>query len=370
MSKIINIAIIGCGRVAGHHARSIAKIPQQARLVAVSDFVLERRETIMKESHVPGYANYNKMLREHPETDVVSVITPSGMHFEHAMDVIQKHRKHVVIEKPIVMRLEQGVLLQKAAKEAGVQIFPVFQYRFNKAVQRVRNAVLSDELGRAVLGTIRLRWCRPQRYYDRDPWRGTFALDGGACTNQGIHHLDLLRYLGGEVKKVNVKMATLGANIEVEDTVTAAIEFENGGLGVIEITTAARPDDFESSISVVGSKGLAMIGGWATNELLVFSPKPEETKAYSEVFPDVYGFGHKEIYLGVHRSLTNTGRPAVEYDDAMKSIRLLQAMYRSNEIEGWVSVADGVDSQKLGAPNEELSDLYRTDVLVKKGTIA
>ena len=100
-----------------------------------------------------------------------------------------------------------------------------------------------------------MRWCRPQRYYDLSDWRGTYSHDGGALTNQGIHHIDLLRYLFGEVKTVNCKMKTFGAKIEVEDSAVANLEFQNNSIGTLEVTTAARPKDYEASISIIGSKG-------------------------------------------------------------------------------------------------------------------
>jgi predicted dehydrogenase len=265
-----------------------------------------------------------------------------------------------VIEKPMVMRIEEGYELKKIADVNNVNVFPVFQNRFNKAVKRVKRAVENNELGDIVLGTIRLRWCRPQRYYDRDPWRGTYALDGGASTNQGIHHLDLLRYLGGEIKNVSCVMNTLGVDVEVEDTVTATFEFVAGGQGVIEITTAARPDDFEASITIMGNKGIAIIGGWATNELTEFSLDKNEENKFTEVFPDVYGFGHKEIYDGIYNKLVNNGPPAIEFEDAFNSIKLLHSLYSSDEKREWVEIKDEESSSRLGIPNESLSNLYRT----------
>ena len=127
-------------------------------------------------------------------------------------------------------------------------------------------------------------------------WRGTFSQDGGALTNQGIHHLDLLRYLNGEIKSVNCKMKTLGVKIEVEDTAVANIEFKNGSVGTLEITTSARPDDFEASISFLGSKGAAQLGGIAVNKLEIYTPNSKLCKKNSENFPIVYGYGHLEVY--------------------------------------------------------------------------
>ena len=360
MDKVINVALIGCGRVAGHHARSIENIPDYAHLVSVCDLVDNRSNELGKIHNVPTYKNYFHMLDEHPEIDVVSIITPSGMHYEHATEIIENFKKHVIIEKPMFMTLKQGKELKKTAHNAGVKIFPVFQYRFNKAVQRIRETRNNNELGKIFLATVRTRWCRPQNYYERDPWRGIYSHDGGALTNQGIHHLDLLRYLAGDVKKVNAQMNTFGVNVEVEDTVIANIEFESGAIGIVEITTAARPDDFESSISVLGNKGIAIVGGWATNDLITFSPDPKQEKINSEVFPDVYGFGHKEIYMGAYETIINNGNPAVEFEDAAKTIQLLHTIYHSAEIGDWVKVSDGVESNRFGETNEEISSIYRT----------
>jgi UDP-N-acetyl-2-amino-2-deoxyglucuronate dehydrogenase len=359
MSEKLSVAIIGCGRVAGHHVRAIANHPN-LHLAAIADLKLERMETLGAAADVPRFNNYHQMLQTHPEVRVVAVITPSGMHYEHALEVVQTYRKHVIIEKPVVMRITQGEALARAARAANVQVFPVHQYRFNRCVQRIRHALRNHELGRIALATVRQRWCRTQQYYDRDPWRGTFALDGGCCTNQGIHHLDLLRYLAGEVRRVNATMRTFNADIEVEDTATATLEFESGALGVLEITTAARPRDFESSLSIVGTKGTAMLGGWATDKLMVFSPTPHDEQTYSDSFADAYGFGHNDIYRGVYEAIVAGGRPAVAFDDAMKTVALLHAVYVSAERHVWVDVDDGLESERLGRTDDALAALYRT----------
>jgi UDP-N-acetyl-2-amino-2-deoxyglucuronate dehydrogenase len=359
MPEVLQVAIVGCGRVAGHHVRAVEKHPH-LRLSAICDLKPERMDALPGTENVPRFENYHRMFERHPEIDVVAIVTPSGMHFEHALDMVKMYRKSVVIEKPTVMRIAHGEELKRAAQDNGVHLFPVFQYRFNRCVQRILRAVRGGELGEIVVATVRQRWCRPQRYYDRDPWRGTYALDGGACTNQGIHHLDMLRYLVGSVKGVCARMKTFGVDIEVEDTAVATLEFQNGALGTLEITTAARPKDYESSISVVGSRGLAMLGGWATDKLVMFSPKAEDEEAYSDSFTDAYGFGHNDIYAGVYDTIVHNGRPAVEFDDGMQTIRLLHALYASDEQGGWVDVATVGESARLGRSNEPLSAIYRT----------
>ena len=364
MKKKIGVGIIGCGRVAGHHARSIEKLDEDFELCAICDINDNRSEELNStlKNSVPAYDNYHHMLKENPEIEVVSIVTPSGMHFEHAADVMERYGRHVVIEKPMIMRPEQGDKLKEIAGANGLLIFPVFQYRFNKAVQRVKRAVDHGELGQIFMATIRTRWCRPQGYYDRDPWRGTFSHDGGATTNQGIHHLDILRHVMGEIRRVQAFMSTNGADIEVEDTTVAIVEFASGASGVIEITTAARPDDFESSLSFLGDAGIAVIGGWATNDLITFSPDPTQQELSSEVFPDVYGFGHLKVYEGVRDSIRNGNPAPVSFEDAEQTIRLLHGIYASDEQNNWVDVGSQTISARLGVPDEEISNLYRTTI--------
>jgi len=288
------------------------------------------------------------------------------MHAEHAMDVMERYRKNVIVEKPTFMRPEQLHAAYAMADRLGVGLFPVFQNRHNKAVRRVRRALNEGELGDIRIMNVRVRWCRPQRYYDLAPWRGTLSHDGGALTNQSIHHVDLLRYLGGEVGRVNATMRTLGADIEVEDTVVATFTYDGGAVGGLEATTAARPDDFEASLSIVGSKGLAQIGGIGVNELQIFTPDPATCAEHSEDFQGidgrgaVYGYGHRQMYLDILAFFRDGTPYPVSREDCLATIRLLHAFYRSDESGGWVDTDSTDQSVRLGRPNDEISNLYRT----------
>ena len=356
----VAIAVIGCGRISGHHGRAIAAT-DGVRLAAVCDLVADKAEAYGREFGVPWFTDYREMLTARPEIDVVSINTPSGMHFEHGSEILGRWGKHVIMEKPSFLRPDHLTAAFDIADRHGLHIFPVFQNRYNLAVRRIKQAILAGELGDIRIMSVRTRWCRPQRYYELAPWRGTFSQDGGALTNQGIHHVDLLRYLGGEVQRVNATMRTLGADIEVEDTVVATFTYGDGAVGNLEITTAARPDDFEASLSIVGSKGLAQIGGIAVNELQVFTPDPDACAAASEDFSRcVYGNGHLAMYRDI-AAVFRAGDPyPVSRDDCLKTIRLLHAFYRSDEAGEWVAVDTGERSHRLGRPHEALADLYRT----------
>jgi predicted dehydrogenase len=356
----IKVAVIGCGRIAGHHCRSIVEVGG-IELVAVCDLIEEKAAAYGKQFNVPYFTSYREMLRVLPEINTVAVVTPSGMHSEHALEIMGTYRKNVIVEKPTFMRPSQLKEAYALADRLGLHIFPVFQNRYNHAVQRVSRALAEGELGRARIISVRVRWCRPQRYYDLAPWRGTFAQDGGALTNQGIHHVDLLRHLGGEVQRVNATMRTLGADIEVEDSVVATMTYADGTIGNLEVTTAARPGDFEASISLVCEKGLAQIGGIAVNELQVFTPDPAACEVNSEDFSgNVYGHGHGDMYRDIAAFFGRQAPYPVDRNDCLRTIQLLHAFYRSDEAGGWVDVDDPAESPRLGRPDDTLAALYRT----------
>jgi len=357
MTEVLKVAIIGGGRVATHHCMMLEQLTE-VNIAAISDLREDRGVPLANKYGVPYFDNYHEMLSEVPDINIVTIATPSGMHFQHAKDIIGIYTKNIVVEKPTFMRLDQMREIYTLAEKKGCKIFPVFQNRYNKAVDFVRQAIDKKELGEIRMASARVRWCRPQPYYDRDPWRGTWSHDGGALTNQGVHYLDILRYLGGEIQRVNAITATQGVDVEVEDTAAAIFEFDAGGLGVIEITTAARPDDFEASISIVGSKGLAVISGEATNDLITFSPDPSKCEVNSEKFEIVYGFGHREMYRDVADVLNNRKKPPVSFEDAMRTLTLLHGIYRSAELGTWIDLSENNQSVRLGRPDKDLSALY------------
>ena len=358
MTKPLKVALIGCGRIAGHHCRSIAAV-DGIELAAVCDLDITKADAYAAEFQIPAFDDYRRMFDTVPDIDIAAVITPSGMHFEHGMEVLDQYKKHIVMEKPTFMRPGQMSEAFVRADAARRRIFPVFQNRYNKAVQRVKQALESGELGDIRTVSVRLRWCRPQRYYDMAPWRGTFSHDGGALTNQTIHHVDLLRHLGGEVARVNATMRTLGADIEVEDTTVATLAYANGAVGTLESTTAARPDDFEASISFVCSEGMAQIGGIAVNELQIFTPDPDACAANSEDFSDcVYGNGHYRLYEDLAADLNGGAPYPMSVDETAKTLALLHAFYVSDEKGDWV--APGEESVRLGRTGDPVADLYRT----------
>lgn len=354
---MVKFALLGCGRIAKRHADLLGNGQITGGiLTAVCDIVPDRARSFSEQYNVPFYTDLDEMMQKEKEVSVVSVLTPSGLHAEHVIR-LAKYKKHIIVEKPMALTLEDADEMIRQCDASGVKLFVVKQNRYNLPVQKLREAIERKRFGKLVLGTVRVRWCRTQEYYNQDAWRGTWSMDGGVFTNQASHHIDLLEWMMGEPESVFAKATTALVDIETEDTGVAIIKFRNGALGIVEATTAVRPKDLEGSISILGEKGSVEIGGFAVNEMKVwnFTEKvPEDNivlEKYRQNPPDVYGFGHK-TYLGhVIDSLTN-GRPAlVDGLEGRKSLELIMAIYESVETGKEVFLQFKPKMCKLGRNN-------------------
>lgn len=331
---MLRFALVGCGRIAQKHAELLGKGQiRRAALVAVCDEVQERAQSMGVKFGVPAYADMDEMMRKE-KVDVVSVLTPSGLHAEHVIR-LAKHSKHIVVEKPMALDLVGADAMIRACDEAGVKLFVVKQNRYNVPVQKLRQALEAGRFGKLVLGTVRVRWCRTQAYYDQDSWRGTWKMDGGVFANQASHHVDLLEWMMGEPESVYAKAITALVDIETEDTGAAVIKFRNGALGVIEATTATRPKDLEGSISILGEKGTVEIGGFAVNEMRVWSfsePLSEDRDILEKSRqnpPNVYGFGHQAYLEHVVEAILHDRPALVDGLEGRKSLEIILAIYES-----------------------------------------
>lgn len=340
---MLNFALVGCGRIAKRHAELLGKGQiEGARLVAACDVVPDKARRIGGEFGVPVFTDMHEMMQS-VEVDVVSVLTESGYHAEHVVE-LARHGKHVVVEKPMALTLHDADRMIRACDAARVKLFVVKQNRFNVPVMKMREALEEGRFGKLVMGTVRVRWCRRQDYYDQDAWRGTWAMDGGVLTNQASHHVDLLEWMMGDVESVFALSRTALVDIETEDTAVVALRFANGALGVIEATTAARPTDLEGSISILGEGGAVEIGGFAVNELKVWrfsQPRDEDADVlgrFSVNPPSVYGYGHQAYYDHVVDCIRNDREQLVDGLEGRRSLELINAIYESIETGREVSL--------------------------------
>lgn len=336
MKTELRFALIGCGRVSPKHIQALTNLPG-VRLVAVCDLDLPKAHHAVKGLHgIDIFDNYHEMLAK-TQLDVVNILTESGSHADIAVAVAQSGR-HVVVEKPMALTLPDADRMISTCDRNGVKLFVVKQNRYNLPVIKLHEAVTSGRFGKMVMGTVRVRWCRPQAYYDQDAWRGTWAQDGGVFTNQASHHIDLLEWMMGDVETVFAKAATMLVNTETEDTGVALLKFTSGALGIIEATTATRPKDLEGSISILGEKGSVEIAGFAVNEMKTWNfvdAGPEDkgvVEHYRNNPPDVYGFGHLEYLRGVVDCILNGGKALVDGLEGRRSLELINAIYESAEL--------------------------------------
>ncbi|MEH7386569.1 Gfo/Idh/MocA family oxidoreductase [Bacillus sp. JJ1521] len=333
----LKFALIGCGRISPNHIAAAQE--NELEIVALCDVIPENMEDKMNQFDLPKstalYTDYKEMLeKEKPE--LVAICTESGKHAVIALDCIEAGA-NLIIEKPIALSLEDADEIIKKAKEKNVKVSACHQNRFNKSIQKIREAVEEERFGRLLHGTAHIRWNRGEDYYTQAPWRGTWEQDGGALMNQCIHNIDLLRWMmGGEIDEVVGMTDNLKHGfIEAEDLGMALIKFSNGSYGIVEGTTNIFPTNLEETLYIFGDSGTIKAGGKSVNiieEWLFVDKKdnPEEVKAkYQENPPSVYGFGHNPLYTDVIEAIKNDREPYVTAKDGRDALELVLAIYKS-----------------------------------------
>jgi UDP-N-acetyl-2-amino-2-deoxyglucuronate dehydrogenase len=342
LDRKIRFALVGCGRIAKNHIEALTKHAQRAEIVAVCDTRPEALQAAVAATGAAGFASLEALLSG-SDADIVVLATPSGLHPQQAMAVARAGR-HVLSEKPMATKFDEGMAMVRACRDAGVKLFVVKQNRLNATVQLVKQAIAQGRFGRIFLSTVNVFWTRPQSYYDAAPWRGRWDLDGGAFMNQASHYVDLLDWLVGPVDSVHAYTATLDRDIEAEDTGVLSVRLRHGGLGSINVTMLTYPQNLEGSITILGEKGSVKIGGTAVNKIEHWQfadqrPEDEAVKAASYDTGSVYGPGHPLYYDNVIKTLRGEASAEVDGYEGLRSLEILIAAYRSAR-----------DGQRVGLP--------------------
>ncbi len=331
-------ALIGCGRISPNHI--VAAKMNGLEMVAICDLVEENMDDKVRKFDLPSstkkYVNYKEMLKiEKPE--LVAIATESGKHASIAIDCIEEGC-NLIIEKPIALSLQDADAIISKAKEKNVKVCACHQNRFNKSIQKIREAVEKKRFGKMFYGTAHIRWNRDFDYYSRAKWRGTWEQDGGALMNQCIHNIDLLRWMmGDEVDEVVGMTDRLNHDyIDAEDLGIALIKFKNGAYGIVEGTTDIFPKNLEETLFLFGERGTVKAGGhsvnvieeWLFNDLI---DNPEEVKSkFHENPPNIYGFGHTPLYADVIDAIINDRNPYVDAEAGKRALELVLAIYKSS----------------------------------------
>lgn len=330
-------ALIGCGRISPNHIA--AAKANQLDIVAICDLDVENMQDKKLKfelgDKVHQYVNYLEMLRkEKPE--LVAIATESGKHAQIALDCMD-YGCNLIIEKPIALSIEDANKIVEKSNRLNLKVCACHQNRFNKSIQKIREAVEKNRFGKMFYGTAHIRWCRDHEYYDRANWRGTWEQDGGALMNQCIHNIDLLRWMMGDEVEAVVGMTDRLHHdyIEAEDLGIALVKFKNGAYGIIEGTTNVYPKNLEETLYLFGEKGTVKAGGQSVNviEEWRFSDMLDDPDKVKQQFhenpPNVYGYGHTPLYADVINAIESDRKPYVDAEAGKRALEMVLAIYQS-----------------------------------------
>ena len=335
MNQKFGFGIIGCGVIADFHANAILELSGDAALVGAADALYDAAEKFSKRHGIRAFSSVEELLAC-PEIDVVCICTPSGYHAD-AVIKAARAGKHILVEKPMAISPAQLDAIERVCAETGVVLSSVSQNRFARGIKMAKKALEDGLLGKLVCADIYMKYYRSQAYYDSGSWRGTKRIDGGgALMNQGIHGVDLLRYLAGDIVRVYASSKTLVRSIEVEDTLSAVVEYENGASGVIQATTSVYPG-YPRRLELNGDKGSIVleetsIVRWDIDaegyEDIV--PQPSFSGAYSSATA-ISTDGHTRQIYDLITALRTGRRPLVDVSEGRRTVDTILAIYRSAE---------------------------------------
>lgn len=338
-SDPIRFAIVGSGNIAAIHATALAAVPG-TRLAAVCSRNLEKAALLAAPTKARVFSTPEELLAE-DVADAVLIATPSGAHADAALPALQAGR-HVLCEKPLEIHSDRILQMITEAKRYNVILAGFFPLRSGVGAQTIRDALGAGRFGRLTFLSARVKWWRDPDYYAASSWRGTRALDGGgALMNQGIHAVDLLQWMGGEVVEVVALAGTLAhPGIEVEDTLAASVRFSHGALGTIEAATSCRPG-LDFSLEISGTEGTAIL----INDRIEFwefqTECPEDDvirknesggvlKSGSSDPRTISNEGHRRQIQAFCQAIRgDKTAPLIDGREAGRSVTIVEAIYRS-----------------------------------------
>ncbi|ANB59893.1 Gfo/Idh/MocA family protein [Anoxybacteroides amylolyticum] len=329
---MVKFAIVGMGHIAKKHIEAIENT-EGAVLAAVCDTNPERLTGLPAE--VKTYTDLETMLKENEDIAVVNICVPSGLHAK-LTNIVANHKRHIIVEKPMALKVEDAEEMIRVAKENGVKLAVVHPNRFRPAIQKLKQKMEEGAFGKLSHANATVRWNRNQAYYDQASWRGTKEFDGGVLMNQAIHDLDLMLWLMGPVESVQAMVTTRLRNIETEDVAAAVVQFKNGALGVIEAATTIYPKNLEESIAIFGEKASVKISGRTANFIETWDiegvTEEEKAQVIAEINNDPFGKpGHQCIVEDMIQAIREDREPIVTGEDGLAPVKLILAILESAE---------------------------------------
>ena len=335
------IALVGLGMAVTPHAKSLIDLKDRVDVVAAMSRSPERRAQFATRFPFPLTDSLESIIAD-KSISAVGVLTPPNTHLEIVRALVNSG-KHVLLEKPLDITTERSEALAAAGRNAGVKIGLVLQHRFRAASERLAVILAEGRLGTIVGCSTKIPLWRTQAYYD-EPGRGVKLRDGGGVLiTQGIHTLDLMLSLAGDVDEVCGYAVTSAVHrMETEDLACAALRYKNGAIGTVEATTASYPGG-PALIDFIGTKGTALLAGTALHVQWydgAHEDMPEESSGGSGADPMAFPHDH---HLAVWRdfldAIDENREPRISAEEALKVHRLIDAMLEAGQSDRKVKVA-------------------------------
>ncbi len=346
------VLIVGSGNIFEKHLSVIKYLNNKFEIAGIIEKNPKKLKVLKKKFSNKVFCNLNYAL-DNIDFDLGCILTDSGSHAKLALKFLNR-KKSVIIEKPISISLkdaEKIVNLEKKNKKC--KIFVVKQNRFNIAITKLKKALMKKKLGKLFLASASVKWMRDKNYYSSASWRGTWKSDGGVLCNQAIHHIDLLQWLAGDIESVFCESLRVSAPIETDDTAVAVLKFNNGATGTIEATTASRPSNLEGSITLMGTKGTVIIGGFSANKIIhwkLINSKKSDKRLFenSENPKNFFAYPHMKFYEYVYEVIKNKKSNFLNAREAIKSLKIVTALVKSSKTGKKVYLNENLYNTSLG----------------------
>tara|TARA_B100000963_G_scaffold60448_1_gene48345 strand:+ start:17429 stop:18499 length:1071 start_codon:yes stop_codon:yes gene_type:complete len=347
----LTFGLLGLGTVVNLRIYKLLKNELSDKVKVISVFDKNKKKNI-------DYSNrFNCKLNENEKNFFLSnfkycyISTPSGSHYKDILKCFKYH-KHVVVEKPPVLKVSELLKLNKIAIKKKLHFFVIYQNRENKAVKFVKNFLQKNKKEKKVLVNLNLLWSRPQGYYSG--WHGKWKHDGGVIAQQGIHYIDLLCYLFGKPIRAISTISNVSNKLQAEDTHIGMIKFKDVTC-TIGLSTALRPSDFKASIDIICQNKILSLSGIACNKVEIFEfgnnknkKLIKDCKKNSQKVKSGVGISHYQCFNKIIKSYYNKKVKPLRAIDTIETLKLINMLYLSSYKNKWVLNNRKIISSKLG----------------------
>jgi UDP-N-acetyl-2-amino-2-deoxyglucuronate dehydrogenase len=284
------VALVGCGRISARHVEAIQDTGC-VQIAMVCDKIEERAKTLAASLGVPYVTDYRQIRG----VDVISVLTPSGLHPRHVSNIAElTDAPYIVCEKPLSLTLREAYEVYRRVEKAGKVLLPVYQNRYNPLVEMIRELVAGGRLGKIYQFNCNVLWNRNDDYFKID-WHGTAEFDGGVLYTQASHYVDMLHYFFGELDE-HKGIGGQQRGLEVFDTLSAVLSFKNGVVGTLNTTVSVYEKNYLTEFVLIAEKGTIRLTGTNLNKIDFWNVQAMAKPDMDFTINHQYGKGHNTLY--------------------------------------------------------------------------